>query len=219
MSVYRWSSGDAYALFSALCHHFNVQKALYPADTPLLPTFDMRVLRDAHMPTHILAMSSADPNDTAPPLMAPINADMYNRGFRVEILPSPPPGTASPVPYQSPKGQVVTLPVVSISVPHVASIPLLLLFGLGLETQSNYLSCWLLPPDVIEEFPNAAAMSQVMSRLSEEKFKRHMKFNQGIWQNVLSLGLQDTSIVALIQTAWNVTAEARRIRQRSLPSW
>jgi hypothetical protein len=98
-------------------------------------------------------------------------------------------------------------------VPHVASIPLLLLFGLGLETQTNLLAFHLLPPQVIEEFPNAAAMAQVMSLLPEDEIQRRVKYNQGIWKNVLALGVRDSNIVELIKTAWNVTAEARRLCQ------
>lgn len=167
------------------------------------------------MPTHVLAVYLPDVNTTSPPLLVPID-QRYIQGFRGASLPQPPPGTASPVPHTSADGQrqIVTLPVVPVTVPHLDSIPLLLLFGMGIETQTNYLAWRLLPPEVIEEFPNAAAMAQVMARLGPDQFERRVRFNQGMWKNVLALAPYDTEIVELIQTAWNVTAEARRIRQR-----
>lgn len=148
--------------------------------------------------------------------MVPVDAGMYNNGFRVDLIPPALPGSTSPVPYNHPSSRVLTvsLPVVPTSVPHVASMPLLLLFGLNLETQTNLLALHLLPAQVIEEFPNAAAMAQVMSLLPEDDMQRRVTYNQGIWKNVLALGVRNPNVVELIQTAWNVTAEARRLRQR-----
>lgn len=191
-------------------------KVAHKASTPLPQVFHMPVLRNAHLPTHVFAVVEADADPSVPPLIVPIDAAFYVHGFRVDLLPQAPQGTAPPVPQFTPQSQsqVVTLPVVPISVPHVASIPLLLLFGLGLETQTNLLAWRLLPPHVIEEFPNAAAMAQVMARLGDEQLRRHIIYNHGLWKNVLALGIKDTRIVELVQTAWNVTAEARRLRQR-----
>lgn len=177
----------------------------------------MPVIRDAHMPTHVLAVSQPDSNPANPILMLPIDASLYEQGFRVELnLPQTAPGTASPIPYTTEDSEtpMVSLPIVPITVPHASSMPLLLLFGLSLENQPNLLAWRLLPPQVIEEFPNAAAMSQIMSRLREEQFERHFRYNQGLWKNILALGLRSTRLVELVQTAWNVTAEARKIRHR-----
>jgi hypothetical protein len=91
---------------------------------------------------------------------------------------------------------------------------LLLLFGLGLETEPNLLACRLLPANVIEEFPNASAMAYVLSRLRDDRFEQLLRYNQGIWKNILALGLKNAVLVEMVQTVWNVTAEARRIRQR-----
>jgi hypothetical protein len=167
------------------------------------------------MPTHLFAVVGTNADQSIPPLMVPTDADLYADGFRVELLPATPPETP-PVPQTIPQSQsqVVTLPVVPISVPHVPSMPLLLLFGLGFETQTNLMAWRLLPPHVIGEFPNAAAMAQVMAHLGDEQFRRHLSYNHGLWKNVLALGIKDTRIVELVQTAWNVTAEARRLRQR-----
>ncbi|KAF9078396.1 hypothetical protein BDP27DRAFT_1309524 [Rhodocollybia butyracea] len=193
----------------ALCHHFNVVKVSYPSGMSIPNYFDMTITRDAQMPTHLLATSSA------PLLLIPVDARMYNNGFRVDLLPPAEPGSTAPVPYRHPNSGIlaISLPVVPISVPHGPSLPLLLLFALCLESQTK-LAPHLLPPQVIEEFPNAAAMAQIMSLLPEDELQRRVEYNQGIWKNVLSLGVRDTDIVELIQTAWNVTAEARRLQLR-----
>lgn len=39
-------------------------------------------------------------------------------------------------------------------------------------------------------------------------------YNQGIWKNVLALGLQDSRVMSVVQTVWNVTAESRKILAR-----
>lgn len=167
------------------------------------------------MPTHVLQIIESEA-DLAQPLMAPIDANLFALGFRSPIVPAPPPGTTSPVPHftSNSQTQVVTLPVVQITVPHVGSIPLLLLFGLGLETDPNLMAWRLLPVEVIEEFPNAAAMSGVMSHIGDDRLKQYAILNQGLWKNVLAWGLRDPKITQIVQTAWNVTAEARRIRHR-----
>ena len=185
----------------------------------LLPaTVDMVVLRDAHTPTHVIAAFQADGSPSTHPLMLPIDVGSYERGFRVGLdLPDALPGTTAPIPRELGNSQtlVVTLPVIPLAVPHIGSLPLLLLYGLGLETQPNLLAWRLLPSQVVEEFPNAAAMAQNFARLNDDEFGKFFGYNQGLWKNILALGLTDTRTVELVQTAWNVTAEARRIRQRS----
>jgi len=206
-------------LFSALCHHFNVSAAAYDSESAPPVTFDMPVRRDAHMPSHVLAVYQTNANPFHPLSMLPIDASLYEQGFRVELnLPPAPPGSTSPVPHQleGTKTLAVTLPVVPLSVPHATSLPLLLLFGLRLETEPNLLAWRLLPANVIEEFPNASAMAQVLSRLRDDRFEQLFRYNQGIWKNILALGLRNKVLVEMVQTVWNVTAEARRIRQRML---
>ena len=172
-------------------------------------TFDMPIFsRDAPRPTHVLAASSPD-QPTIPPLMLPIDAALFSRGFPLDLaLPTAPTG-----PRANGSG-TLTLPVVHLSVPHPGTLPLLLLFGMGLEREPNMLAWALLPVSVVEEFPNAAAMSLVLARVPSERFERVFRHNQGLWRNILSLGLTDAAMYQLVQTAWNVTAEARRIRQR-----
>jgi hypothetical protein len=200
----------------ALCRHFNVVKKSFSPGTTLPSYFDMPIMRDAHMPSHVFALY---PNTTTTsstlPLMVPVDAGMYSNGFRDDLIPPAIPGSLAPVPYPHPNTGIftVSLPVVPTSVPHVPSVPLLLLFGLRLETQTNLLALHLLPPQVIEEFPHAAAMAQVMSLLSDAELEQRARYNQGIWQNVLALGVKDTSIVQLIRTAWTVTVEAQRLRR------
>ncbi|KAJ7594219.1 hypothetical protein C8J56DRAFT_926217 [Mycena floridula] len=203
----------------ALCHHFNVLKTelkTLQSSVTLPETFDMPVIRNTHLPTHVFALfQTSDPNTK--PVMTPVQAERYITGFDR----APPPGldvsTRKPVPHRSVDApwDIISLPVIRLTVPHLASFPLILLFAFGLE-KSDLLDWRLLPADVVEEFPNAADMAGVMSRLSDQEFRKYLQFNQGLWQNVLAFGLRDTACVNLIQTAWNVTAEARRLRQRAL---
>lgn len=180
----------------------------------------MQVVRDAHMPTHVLAATQSGQNSATPPLMLPIDRTLFEQAFPIELnIPPPPPGSTAPIPryITSTNGQhlVVALPVVPITVPHARSLALLLLFGMGLETDTNLLSWSLLPVNVVEEFPNAAAMALILSRHPDEKFKSIYRHNHGIWMNTLALSLNNQRMYQLVQTAWNVTAEAHRIRQGS----
>lgn len=71
--------------------------------------------------------------------------------------------------------------------------------------------------NVVEEFPNAAAMALILSHIRDDQFDRTYRHNQGIWKNALALGIHDPSIEEIVHTAWNVTAEARRIRRQRTP--
>ncbi|KAJ6591193.1 hypothetical protein DFH09DRAFT_1026243 [Mycena vulgaris] len=202
----------------ALCHHFSLVKTLFPSNTPLQPTFDMQFEMQfpsgGRMATHVLAILPQDGNPSVPPLMVPIDAHLYHQCFgRADLLPQP---TPVPIPHLVPGTQIhsVTLPVISMSPPHGLSIPLVLLFGLGLETDLNLLASRILPPEVIGEFPNAAAMSTVMSRLKEAQFDWYLRSNQGMWKNILALAPRNTALVELVQTAYKVVADARRMRVR-----
>jgi hypothetical protein len=133
----------------------------------------------------------------------------------------------------------VTLPVVPLQVPHAPSVPLLLLYALGVRTNPSALAAALLPLSVAEEFPSAAAMAQAMAvQCQRENHARddpasgsssvgggggargwrsldgYTVYNQGIWKNVLALGLQDSRVMSVVQTVWNVTAESRKILAR-----
>jgi hypothetical protein len=183
----------------------------------------MRVLQNAHLPTHVLAIYDTPEPSPGFCMMAPIHADLYVQKFRSsDILPPPSRRRRiSPRPYSpsQPQHLIISLPVVPVAVPHAPSIPLLLVFGLGLEVQLDLMGWRLLPPEVIEEFPNAAAMAGVMARVcSDEQLLRYTAYNQGLWKNILSLGPRNAKLVEIAQTAWNVTAEARRIRQRRAAS-
>ena len=172
------------------------------------------------MPTHVLAVTAQDQNSSSLPVMLPIDVTLFEQGIRFDLnsLPAPP-GSIAPIPYTHTIGDsqvlMVTLPVLFLTVPHVASLPLLLLFGMKLETQLNLLAWSLLPVNVVEEFPNAAAMALILSRSRDDRFDRTFRHNQGIWRNILALGFNDRRIVEVVQTAWNVTAEARRIRRNA----
>ena len=132
----------------------------------------------------------------------------------------------------------VVVSVLYLQVPHAASIPLLLLYALGVRRNPSTLAATLLPLSVAEEFPSAAAMAQAMATHCEcdntgivagsrdggsnapgavagwQLLDRFTVYNQGIWKNVLALGLQDPRVMSVVQTVWNVTAESRKILAR-----
>jgi len=130
---------------------------------------------------------------------------------------------------------MATVPVVPLQVPHAPSIPLLLLYALGVRANPSALAATLLPLSVAEEFPSAAAMAQAMAMQCEREnagivadsgdgessagggwrsLDRYTVYNQGMWKNVLALGLQDSRVMSVVQTVWNVTAESRKILAR-----
>jgi hypothetical protein len=180
----------------------------------------MRVKQDAHIPSHVLAIFDIPESEwglSYQPLLVLICVDLFTRGFRSKKIPPSPPGSTFPVPHcaENAKGQFVTLPVVPLLVPHAPSIPLLFLFGLGLETRSHLLCS----AEVIGEFPAPSAMANSMATLcSDDQFREHSKFNQGLWKNILSLVPQDSHFIELAKTPWMVTVGARRIRQRNAAS-
>ncbi|KAJ7792250.1 hypothetical protein B0H14DRAFT_172109 [Mycena olivaceomarginata] len=204
----------------ALCHHFSVARVSFPPNTPLQPTFAMQLITPvSRMPTHVLAVLPADNNPNVPPLMVPVDAHLYHQSFdNVDFLPQGTLSAPPPVPYQVPSTQppsmFISLPVVPVNAPHGLSIPLLLLFALGFETDRNLASRILLPPEVIGEFPNAMEMCSIMSRLAEPQFEWYLRYNQGLWKNVLALAPRNTAFVELIQTTYKVVADARRLRLR-----
>jgi hypothetical protein len=203
-----------------LYRRMNVEKMTLQPGASIPSTVDLRVLKDAHVPSHILAVFDIPPSEWEPsysPILVPIRADLHVRDFRTNIIPHSPPETPYPIPHVStrPSGRFVTLPVVPLPVPHAPSIPLLFLFALGLEQRSQLLCCRLLPPQVIGEFPALPAMAQLMGKLcSDRQLTDYIVFNQGLWKNILFLGPRDAGFVGIVRTAWTVTVEARRNRQR-----
>ncbi|KAF9540946.1 hypothetical protein CPC08DRAFT_770706 [Agrocybe pediades] len=107
----------------------------------------------------------------------------------------------------------VSLPVIRLQVPHVRSLPLLLLYGMGLETNTNILAYALLPVQVVEEFPNSAEMAMILARHRESMFDGIYKHNFGMWRNALKLGVVDTELMKILHTAWNISAEAKKLRR------
>lgn len=199
----------------------NVEKTTLQPGTSIPPTVDLRLLRDAHLPSHILAVFDIPQSDWEPsysPVLVPIRADLLLRDFRTNIIPQRQPRTPVPLPCVSLRSGIpfITLPVVPLHVPHAPSIPLLFLFALGLESRSQLLYCRLLPSEVITEFPALPAMAQLMAGLcTDRQLSNYIVFNQGLWKNILFLGPRDAGFVSIVRTAWNVTVEARRIRQRA----
>ncbi|KAJ3563873.1 hypothetical protein NP233_g8654 [Leucocoprinus birnbaumii] len=212
----------------ALYRHFNVVKAGYHAG-PIEDRFVMTLttLNASRYPSHCLAVTQSNAPPNSPALMLPVCKDLYKRGFNPNLhwpKEDDPPEISddteetSDLPVTIPplsEGPVkISLPVHTISVPHLVSLPLVLLFGLGLETDVERLAYRLLPSSVVAEFPAAPAMAEIFARFPEQQFERHYLNLKGFWGNILSLGLKDQRIVEMVSKAWNVASEARRIRQR-----
>ncbi|KAI9507266.1 hypothetical protein F5148DRAFT_141356 [Russula earlei] len=153
------------------------------------------------------------------------------------------PSTTVPrIPPSLPLPPTLTVPLVPLQVPHVPSVALLLLYVLNVRTNPSALAASLLPLSVAEEFPSAAAMAQAMAVHCQRDtvatasdagsgagdsglgrgggggawltLDRYAAYNQGMWKNVLALGLQDSRVISVVQTVWNVTAESRKILTR-----
>ncbi|KAF8480276.1 hypothetical protein DFH94DRAFT_631080 [Russula ochroleuca] len=225
----------AHHSFRALCYALNVAKTAPSSACRLTKTHQLAVLNRTSpvLPTHILAVHDAplsDPN--APVTLIPINVDAFSRKLRTSVTNARhnPPGrvsVSSSSPFSPatavssmPLPATVIIPLVPFQVPHAPSVPLLLLYALGVRTNPSALAATLLPVSVAEEFPSAAAMAQAMAMqcLRENAgwrlLDRYTVYNQGMWKNVLALGLQDSRVMSVVQTVWNVTAESRKILAR-----
>jgi hypothetical protein len=202
------------------------------------------------LPTHLLAVHDAPLSDPTTPLtLIPIDTDTVSRKLRTDLtgarfhpstrvrIGSPPAGAVPGNIFQRlpPLPSTVRVPVIPLHVPHAPSIPLLLLYALGVRADPSALAAALLPLSVAEEFPSAAAMAQAMAAQCERdnasassiasasadggagqpwSLDRYTAYNQGMWKNVLALGLQDARVMSVVQTVWNVTAESRKISAR-----
>ena len=101
---------------------------------------------------------------SAAPLLLPIHSGLYAANFRADF---PTVGSCA-LPVMNPSTHTLKVPVIPFSVPHPPTLPLLFLFALGLEPSPHTeLAYRLLPPSVVEEFPNAAAMAAVLARVAE----------------------------------------------------
>lgn len=130
-----------------------------------------------------------------------------------------PEATSPPAPqYDAARAyQVISLPVVQVLVPHPDNVPILLLFALALEPLPNMLAMCLLPGDVVGEFHHAKEMANVMARgYDVEDIIAYVHQNRRIWENALSLGVKDTSILDIVEKAWKVTNIAHQKFKRSL---
>ncbi|KXN91550.1 hypothetical protein AN958_00536, partial [Leucoagaricus sp. SymC.cos] len=185
--------------------------------------------RLSYRPTrrHYLAATQSNAPTNSPVLILPVDAHFYRRGFNPDLTwPNNDEAVERPVESENTEDVPVTIPPLSneplrmslplcpISVPHLISLPLLLLFGLGLERDVEQLPYRLLPASVVAEFPAPAAMAEIFAKFPEEQFERYYMHIKGFWGNILALGLKNERIVQIVSTAWNVATEARRIRQR-----
>nr|GAT52088.1 predicted protein [Mycena chlorophos] len=201
----------------ALCRHFSLAKTTLPSNTPLQPSYTMELIAPVlYLPTHLLAVKLPAPQSVT--MLLPIDAHLYHSTFdNASILPQTGPDTPPPSPSLDSAKQafVVTLPVVPVpAIPHPASLSLVLLFGLGLETDRNLLATQLLPSEAIAEFPNAAAMAGVVSHLRTPDFDRYWALNQGAWKNTLALAARDANLTELVPMTLKVVADARKLRIR-----
>ena len=207
---------DAHLTFTcrALCLHYGVVKTTVGAGQPLPQTLDIEVVRNAQLPTHVLALSRLQTSAAGPgsyPLMVPMDAERWHKKLTTP-LPIAPPGPTAPAPHwdATRSRQVITLPVVPLEVPHPETVPILLLFALGLEPLPNMLASCLLPPDAVGEFPAASEMSNVMAKNhSIAEIIAYVEQNRHIWKNALNLGVKDEKIINMVGKAWKVTARAR----------
>ena len=149
--------------------------------------------------------------------MLPINAVLFEQAFRLTLdLPPALPGSTAPVPRIDEHTQrlVVALPVVRLTVPHVPSLALLLLYALRLEADLVRLAHILLPAPVVGEFPGLPAMLALLSLRGEPELDAIFRLNQGMRNNSLVLVPVVEELNTVISNAWNVAAEARRAHLR-----
>lgn len=187
---------------------------------PLPDTIEMEVISDGQMPTHALALlKHSEPESISRLVILPINADTWRRRMTISLPIVTPEATPRPVPQYNAERthQVISLPVVEFLVPHPDNVPILLLFALALEPLPNLLAMCLLPGDVVGEFPHAKEMANVMARkYSGEDIVAYVRQNRRIWENALSLGVKDPSILDIVEKAWKVTNVAHQKFKRSL---
>ncbi|TFK29513.1 hypothetical protein FA15DRAFT_700103 [Coprinopsis marcescibilis] len=209
--------------YDALCHYFNVSSPRV-IDYFTIPTVLSMSVRNSNgqslMPTHILAAIPTNPNPShpVPPILLPINATLYQRGFDsdAEFLSA----GSTTLAYTS---TTITLPVIQFPVPHPPSLSLLLLFAMRLETQHGGLGNNLLPTDIIGNFPDQLAMASSLAAKKQVEFDRVYGFVQGVWHNILALGYRDgagggVKIVELVKNVRKVVGAGARIRQ-GLPAF
>ncbi|KAI0050299.1 hypothetical protein FA95DRAFT_642222, partial [Auriscalpium vulgare] len=195
-----------------LSHFFHVSKPAPLRAGELTKAYDLSVLptheRAPRLPTHVLAVFDTPLTDHyAPVTLVPIDLDLFTAKLRADVRPA----AARPLPpARAP--YTLSVPVLPLQVPHAASAPLLLVFALGIRSDPSALAARLLPIVAVEEFPSAAAMAQAMAaHCDQDRLGRYIAYNQGVWKNVLFLGVADARVMGVVQTVWNVTADARKL--------
>ncbi|KAH9984145.1 hypothetical protein BJV77DRAFT_966360 [Russula vinacea] len=237
MTQYPYQDSDedplrhTYCAFERVSSHENLQLAVLNRTSPILPT-------------HILAIHDAplsDPN--APVTLIPVNIDVFSLKLRTSItnarhnpprrvsVSSSSPFSPTTVVSSVPLPATVVIPLVPFQVPHAPSVPLLLLYALGVRTNPSALAATLLPLSVAEEFPSAAAMAQAMAMQCQRENAGVVAGSGGNEDNAGGVGgewrlldrhveeraragLQDSRVMSVVQTVWNVTAESRKILAR-----
>ncbi|KAF7969086.1 hypothetical protein HWV62_28332 [Athelia sp. TMB] len=164
-------------------------------------------------PTHVLALSQPNSDDLTVdaegdaecPLLIPIDEVTWREKTSTPLPPSRPRRGSS--------GRVIVVPIVPLEVPHPDSIPLLLLFAMGLEPVLE-LARQLLPPDVMGEFPDADAMVIRMGQDHDaEQIQQYVVRNRQLRFNSLRLGILDRPIINMIELSHKVAVRAQDRRR------
>ncbi|KAI0703044.1 hypothetical protein BC835DRAFT_1319639 [Cytidiella melzeri] len=190
-----------------------VARVPHPPSLPLLILF---VLAPHLRLDNVKQATSQSLVSVSLPLCAPPTPITPNNNPK---LPSPP---ASSVPPLVPLSTCLAVPASASSPPSPSGsptipYPLSLTKPLRTDLPTGLLATYLLPISVIEEFPAFAMMSEVFAQTavsSDEELQAYVVHNQGMWRNLLLLAPLDTRIGEIVRTAWNVTAEARKHRDR-----
>lgn len=205
-------------ILRALYIHHNVQ---LPSNNQNLPseTIDLeRTVMSAGTlwPTHVLAVSPQNTDSLTldgegnpwRPLFVPIEEVTWRAKLTTPLPRSFVRGTPS-------SSTIITFPVIQIEVPHPDSIPLLLLFALGLEPNLDLFSRQLLPTDVMREYPDVDAMViRMEEQLDPDGIQEYHVRNRHLWFNSLRLGVLDKQVFKRIELCYKVTVRAQE-RQRS----
>ncbi|TFK67646.1 hypothetical protein BDN72DRAFT_89903 [Pluteus cervinus] len=193
----------------ALCDYFGISPMQVP--TPLSQVLQVPIIRSGrHRPTHLLALRNPDPGSVAQ-MIVPIDSARYDGGFssgahRLSEMYPPSPTT------EELSAASLMLRVVPLQVPDPASMPLLLIFGMGFETNPNTMGANLLPGAVIGEFPHLAEMVNAMVKWEAREVTARHNFISGLWKNVLATGFQLPEIHSVIESARGVAGRAYRIQ-------
>ncbi|KIP10791.1 hypothetical protein PHLGIDRAFT_197572 [Phlebiopsis gigantea 11061_1 CR5-6] len=139
---------------------------------------------------HLPAPPPLDPSRPPSPVISSIEI--------AEALPRSVPSTPPPTPTSS-----ISQPSIAIPPPPTPVVC------------TGLLATYLLPIQVIEEFPSAPAMAEAMARTcSPREVDACAAHSSKLWQNVLAFAPRDEAILQIVQVAWEVSREASKMLER-----